>query len=70
MEERDTFTFFTHSCSYFPFTADGATDTIPRACQLNSDVSQFTQVLNMNKLRSTEQKHGGHLLTAPELGML
>uniref|UniRef100_A0ABM5FJ76 Protein CFAP20DC isoform X2 n=1 Tax=Pogona vitticeps TaxID=103695 RepID=A0ABM5FJ76_9SAUR len=47
--------------------ADGATDTIPRACQLNSDVPQFTQVLNMNKLRSTEQKHGGHLLTAPEL---
>uniref|UniRef100_A0A670J8X7 CFAP20 domain containing n=1 Tax=Podarcis muralis TaxID=64176 RepID=A0A670J8X7_PODMU len=47
--------------------ADGPTDTIPRACQLNSDVPQVTQLLNMNKLRPAEQKCGGRLLTSPEL---
>ncbi|KAJ7317096.1 hypothetical protein JRQ81_003258 [Phrynocephalus forsythii] len=47
--------------------AEGPTDTIPRACQLSSDVPQVTQLLNMNKLRSTDQKHGGHPLTVPEL---
>ncbi|XP_061478063.1 protein CFAP20DC [Rhineura floridana] len=46
---------------------DGPTDTIPRACQLNSDVPQVTQLLNMNKLRPAEQKCGGRLLASPEL---
>uniref|UniRef100_A0A803TUJ0 CFAP20 domain containing n=1 Tax=Anolis carolinensis TaxID=28377 RepID=A0A803TUJ0_ANOCA len=45
----------------------GPIDTIPRTCQLNPDVSQVTQLLNMNKLRQTEQKCGGQLLTSPEL---
>ncbi|XP_067319536.1 protein CFAP20DC isoform X2 [Anolis sagrei] len=45
----------------------GPIDTIPRTCQLNSDVPQVTQLLNMNKLRQTEQKCGGRLLTSPEL---
>ncbi|XP_062978162.1 protein CFAP20DC [Elgaria multicarinata webbii] len=47
--------------------ADGQTDTIPRACQLNSDVPQVTQLLNMNKLRPAEQKSGNRPLTSPEL---
>lgn len=52
------------------FAADGPTDAIPRACQLNSDVSQVTQLLNMNKLRPPEQKYGGRPLTSPESGRL
>ncbi|XP_008103622.2 protein CFAP20DC isoform X4 [Anolis carolinensis] len=48
----------------------GPIDTIPRTCQLNPDVSQVTQLLNMNKLRQTEQKCGGQLLTSPELDHL
>ncbi|XP_066473445.1 protein CFAP20DC [Tiliqua scincoides] len=47
--------------------ADEPTDTIPRACQLNSDVPQVTQLLNMNKLRPPEQKCGSRPLTSPEL---
>lgn len=50
--------------------ADEPTDTIPRACQLNSDVPQVTQLLNMNKLRPSEQKCGGRPLTSPELDQL
>uniref|UniRef100_A0A8D0DV36 CFAP20 domain containing n=1 Tax=Salvator merianae TaxID=96440 RepID=A0A8D0DV36_SALMN len=50
--------------------ADGPTDSIPRACQLNSDVPQVTQVLNMRKLRPTEPKCEGQLVTSPELDHL
>ncbi|XP_053153328.1 protein CFAP20DC isoform X12 [Hemicordylus capensis] len=46
---------------------DGPIDTIPRACQLHPDVPQVTQLLNMNKLLSPEQKYGGRPLTSPEL---
>ncbi|XP_054831323.1 protein CFAP20DC isoform X2 [Eublepharis macularius] len=48
---------------------DGPTDAIPRACQLNSDVPQITQLLNMNKLRSSGQKCGNWPLTSPESGL-
>ncbi|XP_058023786.1 protein CFAP20DC [Ahaetulla prasina] len=47
--------------------ADGPRDTIPRACQLNADVPQVTQLLNMKKLRQTEQKCRGRILNSPEL---
>ncbi|XP_032094880.1 uncharacterized protein C3orf67 homolog isoform X2 [Thamnophis elegans] len=47
--------------------ADGPRDTIPRACQLNADVPQVTQLLNMKKLRQTEQKCRGRPLNSPEL---
>ncbi|XP_039182647.1 protein CFAP20DC isoform X2 [Crotalus tigris] len=47
--------------------ADGPRDTIPRACQLNADVPQVTQLLNMKKLRQTEQKCRGQPLNSPEL---
>uniref|UniRef100_A0A8C6VJG1 CFA20 domain-containing protein n=1 Tax=Naja naja TaxID=35670 RepID=A0A8C6VJG1_NAJNA len=46
---------------------DGPRDTIPRACQLNADVPQVTQLLNMKKLRQTEQKCRGRPLNSPEL---
>nr|XP_056720447.1 protein CFAP20DC [Euleptes europaea] len=45
---------------------DGPTDTIPRACQLNSDVPQITQLLNMNKLRPSDQKCGSWPFTSTE----
>ncbi|XP_015269818.1 PREDICTED: uncharacterized protein C3orf67 homolog [Gekko japonicus] len=43
---------------------DGPTDTIPRACQLNSDVPQITQLLNMNKLRLSDHKCGSRPFTS------
>ncbi|XP_070789625.1 protein CFAP20DC [Pituophis catenifer annectens] len=47
--------------------ADGPRDTIPRACQLNADVPQITQLLNMKKLHQAEQKCRGRPLNSPEL---
>ncbi|XP_063147578.1 protein CFAP20DC [Candoia aspera] len=47
--------------------AAGPAEMIPRACQLNADVPQVTQLLNMNKLRQTEQKYRGRPLTSPVL---
>ncbi|XP_042700135.1 protein CFAP20DC isoform X19 [Chrysemys picta bellii] len=49
-----------------PFTADDPTDTIPRTCQLNTDVPQVTQLLNMTKLRQPEIRFGGRPLTSSE----
>ncbi|XP_042303380.1 protein CFAP20DC-like [Sceloporus undulatus] len=48
----------------------GPTDTIPRACQLNSDVPQVTQLLNMDKLRPAEQKCVGQPINSSELDHL
>uniref|UniRef100_A0A8D2LGR4 Chromosome 3 open reading frame 67 n=1 Tax=Varanus komodoensis TaxID=61221 RepID=A0A8D2LGR4_VARKO len=50
--------------------ADGQTDMLPRACQLNSDVPQVTQLLNMNTLCPAEQKSGTQPLSSPELDHL
>ncbi|KAF7250029.1 hypothetical protein EYD10_04636 [Varanus komodoensis] len=55
-------------CTNLLFTADGQTDMLPRACQLNSDVPQVTQLLNMNTLCPAEQKSGTQPLSSPELG--
>lgn len=52
------------------FTANEPTDVIPRACQLNLDVPQVTQLLNMTKLRQPETRFGSHPLTSSESGML
>ncbi|XP_077678061.1 protein CFAP20DC isoform X7 [Eretmochelys imbricata] len=49
-----------------PFTANDPTDTIPRTCQLNTDVPQVTQLLNMTKLRQPEIRFGGRPLTSSE----
>ncbi|XP_074929497.1 protein CFAP20DC isoform X5 [Chelonoidis abingdonii] len=49
-----------------PFTADDPTDTIPRTCQLNTDVPQVTQLLNMTKLHQPEIRFGGRPLTSSE----
>ncbi|XP_050813309.1 protein CFAP20DC isoform X2 [Gopherus flavomarginatus] len=46
--------------------ADDPTDTIPRTCQLNTDVPQVTQLLNMTKLRQPEIRFGGRPLTSSE----
>ncbi|XP_006862156.1 PREDICTED: uncharacterized protein C3orf67 homolog [Chrysochloris asiatica] len=48
------------------FPTDEPTDTIPRSCQLTTDVPQVTQLLNMTKLRQTEIKFGGHPLRSAE----
>ncbi|XP_043373899.1 protein CFAP20DC isoform X17 [Dermochelys coriacea] len=53
-----------------PFTADDPTDTIPRTCQLNTDVPQVTQLLNMTKLRQPEIRFGGRPLTSSESDQL
>ncbi|KAM9186336.1 protein CFAP20DC isoform 2-T2 [Dugong dugon] len=45
---------------------DEPTDSIPRSCQLTTDVPQVTQLLNMTKLRQTEIKFGGHPLRSAE----
>ncbi|XP_074861458.1 protein CFAP20DC isoform X1 [Carettochelys insculpta] len=47
-------------------TADDPKDTIPRTCQLNTDVPQVTQLLNMTKLRQPEIRFGGRPLTSSE----
>ncbi|XP_077181106.1 protein CFAP20DC isoform X9 [Paroedura picta] len=47
---------------------DGPTDSIPRTCQLNSDVPQITQLLNMNKLRLSDQKCGSRPFTSTGSG--
>ncbi|XP_043406702.1 protein CFAP20DC isoform X13 [Chelonia mydas] len=49
-----------------PFTANDPMDTIPRTCQLNTDVPQVTQLLNMTKLRQPEIRFGGRPLTSSE----
>ncbi|XP_067397488.1 protein CFAP20DC isoform X7 [Emydura macquarii macquarii] len=49
-----------------PFTADDPTDSIPRTCQLNTDVPQLTQLLNMTKFCQPEIRFGGHPLTSSE----
>ncbi|XP_077678066.1 protein CFAP20DC isoform X12 [Eretmochelys imbricata] len=53
-----------------PFTANDPTDTIPRTCQLNTDVPQVTQLLNMTKLRQPEIRFGGRPLTSSESDQL
>lgn len=53
-----------------PFTANDPMDTIPRTCQLNTDVPQVTQLLNMTKLRQPEIRFGGRPLTSSESGIL
>ncbi|XP_043373898.1 protein CFAP20DC isoform X16 [Dermochelys coriacea] len=50
--------------------ADDPTDTIPRTCQLNTDVPQVTQLLNMTKLRQPEIRFGGRPLTSSESDQL
>ncbi|XP_019360392.1 PREDICTED: uncharacterized protein C3orf67 homolog isoform X1 [Gavialis gangeticus] len=52
------------------FTANEPTDVIPRACQLNQDVPQVTQLLNMSKLRQPETRFGSHPLTSSESDQL
>ncbi|XP_014373472.2 uncharacterized protein C3orf67 homolog isoform X3 [Alligator sinensis] len=52
------------------FTANEPTDVIPRACQLNLDVPQVTQLLNMTKLRQPETRFGSHPLTSSESDQL
>ncbi|XP_043406717.1 protein CFAP20DC isoform X26 [Chelonia mydas] len=46
--------------------ANDPMDTIPRTCQLNTDVPQVTQLLNMTKLRQPEIRFGGRPLTSSE----
>ncbi|XP_067397443.1 protein CFAP20DC isoform X2 [Emydura macquarii macquarii] len=53
-----------------PFTADDPTDSIPRTCQLNTDVPQLTQLLNMTKFCQPEIRFGGHPLTSSESDQL
>ncbi|XP_043406721.1 protein CFAP20DC isoform X28 [Chelonia mydas] len=53
-----------------PFTANDPMDTIPRTCQLNTDVPQVTQLLNMTKLRQPEIRFGGRPLTSSESDQL
>nr|XP_048712385.1 protein CFAP20DC isoform X12 [Caretta caretta] len=53
-----------------PFTANDPTDTIPRTCQVNTDVPQVTQLLNMTKLRQPEIRFGGRPLTSSESDQL
>ncbi|XP_077678065.1 protein CFAP20DC isoform X11 [Eretmochelys imbricata] len=50
--------------------ANDPTDTIPRTCQLNTDVPQVTQLLNMTKLRQPEIRFGGRPLTSSESDQL
>ncbi|XP_074929496.1 protein CFAP20DC isoform X4 [Chelonoidis abingdonii] len=50
--------------------ADDPTDTIPRTCQLNTDVPQVTQLLNMTKLHQPEIRFGGRPLTSSESDQL
>ncbi|XP_019355129.1 protein CFAP20DC isoform X9 [Alligator mississippiensis] len=50
--------------------ANEPTDVIPRACQLNLDVPQVTQLLNMTKLRQPETRFGSHPLTSSESDQL
>uniref|UniRef100_A0A8C8SWP9 Chromosome 3 open reading frame 67 n=1 Tax=Pelusios castaneus TaxID=367368 RepID=A0A8C8SWP9_9SAUR len=46
--------------------ADDPRDTIPRICQLNTDVPQVTQLLNMTKLSQPAIRFGGRHLTSSE----
>ncbi|EMP30091.1 Putative protein C3orf67 like protein, partial [Chelonia mydas] len=50
--------------------ANDPMDTIPRTCQLNTDVPQVTQLLNMTKLRQPEIRFGGRPLTSSESDQL
>ncbi|XP_073207038.1 protein CFAP20DC isoform X14 [Lepidochelys kempii] len=50
--------------------ANDPTDTIPRTCQVNTDVPQVTQLLNMTKLRQPEIRFGGRPLTSSESDQL
>ncbi|XP_067397505.1 protein CFAP20DC isoform X9 [Emydura macquarii macquarii] len=50
--------------------ADDPTDSIPRTCQLNTDVPQLTQLLNMTKFCQPEIRFGGHPLTSSESDQL
>ncbi|KFQ25586.1 Uncharacterized protein C3orf67, partial [Merops nubicus] len=46
------------------------TDTIPRTCQLNTDVPQVTQLLNLTKIHKPEIKCRSYPVTGQETGSL
>ncbi|KAG8556976.1 hypothetical protein GDO81_018276 [Engystomops pustulosus] len=46
------------------------TDTIPRSCQITTDVEQVTQVLDFAKLRNTEVREDGRLVLSTETDLL
>ncbi|XP_075690069.1 protein CFAP20DC isoform X1 [Rhinoderma darwinii] len=46
------------------------TDTIPRSCQITTDVEQVTQVLNFTKFRNTEARKDGRLVLSTESDLL
>ncbi|XP_066452710.1 protein CFAP20DC isoform X2 [Eleutherodactylus coqui] len=45
-------------------------DTIPRSCQITTDVEQVTQVLDLRKLRNTEHREDGKLVLPAETDLL
>ncbi|XP_074770304.1 protein CFAP20DC isoform X4 [Athene noctua] len=53
-----------------PFMPQEPTDVIPRACQLNTDVPQVTQLLNLTKIRKAEVKCRRYPVTEQETGSL
>ncbi|XP_074691961.1 protein CFAP20DC isoform X1 [Strix aluco] len=53
-----------------PFMPHEPTDVIPRACQLNTDVPQVTQLLNLTKIHKPELKCRRYPVTEQETGSL
>ncbi|KFZ56654.1 Uncharacterized protein C3orf67, partial [Podiceps cristatus] len=53
-----------------PFMPYEPTDVIPRACQLNTDVPQVTQLLNLTKIHKPEIKCRRYSVTVQETGSL
>ncbi|XP_077134805.1 protein CFAP20DC isoform X1 [Ranitomeya variabilis] len=46
------------------------TDTVPRSCQITTDVEQVTQVLDLTKLRNSEVCEDGRLVLSTETDLL
>ncbi|XP_044157820.1 protein CFAP20DC isoform X1 [Bufo gargarizans] len=46
------------------------TDTIPRSCQITTDVEQVTQVLDLTKLRNTDVRDDGRPVLSTETDLL
>ncbi|KAM4021978.1 protein CFAP20DC isoform 5-T5 [Anomaloglossus baeobatrachus] len=46
------------------------TDTVPRSCQITTDVEQVTQVLDLTKLRNSEVREDGRLVLSTETDLL
>ncbi|XP_026713518.1 uncharacterized protein C3orf67 homolog isoform X2 [Athene cunicularia] len=53
-----------------PFMPQEPTDVIPRACQLNTDVPQVTQLLNLTKIHKAEVKCRRYPVTEQGTGSL